>query len=210
MQRNLKNIYIIGPTFGFDRIVPTYEYNPITDDTIFNYSDEEIDLVAWMGGVDISTNLYNERKLEVTQHPSKTRDDREVELWHRFKSKPKLGICRGAQLLCVLNGGRLYQDVDGHGWGNHLITDIDNNTLKSSSVHHQMMIIPQNAQLIAWSKPISTYRMNAAGVFDNDQPDPEIAWIPSDRALLIQGHPEFGPLEFEQYSMRLVDKYIWS
>jgi hypothetical protein len=74
-----------------------------------------------------------------------------------------------------------------------------------------MMILPPNAELIAWSDRLATYRESASGRYSTELAtrDPEIAWIKEDKALLIQGHPEFGPPAFEKYSMELVDRLIW-
>src|SRR3546814_14796091 len=54
---------------------------------------------------------------------------------------PMLGVCRGAQFLNVMPGGKLYQDVDNH-VGDHPIYDPQNKRVipNVSSIHHQMCI----------------------------------------------------------------------
>ena len=199
-----KSVYIIGPTFGLDGVFPQYGYHVFTDSTVGNHDP---DIVCWTGGADISPELYGEKQVSGT-YPNPSRDKREVDLWNRFRDKPKLGICRGAQLLNVLNGGSMFQDVDRH-QGNHVVTTKSGEQVLLCSVHHQLMIPAPNSELLAWTE-ISTTRESDKGIFKRTEGevDPEVLFIPEDKALLFQAHPEFGPKSCTDYFFRLVKEYI--
>ncbi|MCD7810172.1 MAG: gamma-glutamyl-gamma-aminobutyrate hydrolase family protein [Erysipelotrichaceae bacterium] len=66
------------------------------------------------GGHDINPELYHENKLDVCGEISKERDDLESLLFSIAyqQDKPILGICRGIQMINVLLGGTLYQDLN--------------------------------------------------------------------------------------------------
>lgn len=209
-----KNVYVIGPTFGIEPVFREYGFTPFTDngrdaDLISTIPDGAVDIVCWMGGSDISPELYNQKQLPIT-YPAPSRDEREVRLYRKYKDKKKLGICRGAQLINVLNNGSMYQDVNNHGSGTHTVYDTqDGKTYTVCSVHHQLMIPAPNALVVAHTD-ISTRRENDNGSFPRlpDEVDPEVLWIAEDQALLFQGHPEFGPKPCTDYFFHLVERYI--
>lgn len=208
-----RKVYVIGPTYNFDYILQDYGYEVFTDKNVKDVKLTELDLAIWMGGTDIQTKLYGEVKLMVTQTPNSARDAREIALFHQLKNTNKLGICRGAQLLCVLNGGSLYQDVDGHEFGNHWIEDVWGGKVMSSSVHHQMCRPHKDTEVIAWATPNRcSYRQTGEMLFEGvpNEKEPEIMWAPATKSLMIQGHPEFGPATFETYSMRLIERYFFT
>jgi putative glutamine amidotransferase len=110
------------------------------------------------GGVDVHPSLYN----ETTDYNNKPgefqveRDEFEKKIFHHSQTHrlPVLGICRGMQLVNVLQGGKLIQDLD-NGNERHKKEDADkihtvvtdNNTLlykitgslsgAVNSAHHQ-------------------------------------------------------------------------
>ena len=112
-------LYVVGPTFGFNFLADTYGYETYTDSTIRPTTKPH--LIAFMGGTDIQPKLYGENPIAETESPDAYRDAKEIDLYKTYENIPKLGICRGAQLINVLNGGSLYQDVDGHEYGHHPI-----------------------------------------------------------------------------------------
>lgn len=66
------------------------------------------------GGHDIAPQLYEEEPTGQCGPLAPHRDELEGELFHRAVfalDKPVLGICRGLQLINVLMGGALYQDI---------------------------------------------------------------------------------------------------
>lgn len=203
----MHNVYVVGPTFGIEPIFQEYGYNTFNDHNVKGKEDE-VSIVCFMGGVDINPKLYGEPIHEWTQRPSNERDAKEIATYHKYKHLPKLGICRGAQLLCVLNGGSLYQHVDNHTHGHHPVKDIQGRETVVCSVHHQMMRPGKDSILVAWAEKVSTKRFTAEASYDTDGIDPEVVFIPKDKALLFQAHPEFGPKSCTDYFFTLVKEYI--
>lgn len=176
-------------------------------------------LVIW-GGEDISPSLYGENVSRLTGADKElSRRDR-VEatacLAAMERGIPLIGVCRGAQLLCAIAGGRLIQHVDGHG-SSHQISTFDGKGMKTTSVHHQMMFpFKTEHKLIAWSteRRSRTY-VNGEDKEDPEMPnmaEPEIVWFPRIKGLAIQGHPEFvdNPESdpFVLYCMEKVRQFI--
>lgn len=65
------------------------------------------------GGQDVDPVLYGAEKSDKCGQPNQDRDELEKELFAcaMREDKPVLGICRGIQLINVLCGGTLYQDI---------------------------------------------------------------------------------------------------
>lgn len=66
-----------------------------------------------VGGQDISPHLYGEEPRKVMGEVSPSRDSHEIRLITATieAGKPILGLCRGMQLINVIFGGSLYQDL---------------------------------------------------------------------------------------------------
>lgn len=66
------------------------------------------------GGADVNPFLYNEERSKKLGNIKPERDLYEKELYYIAKEKklPILGICRGMQIINVLEGGTLYQDLE--------------------------------------------------------------------------------------------------
>jgi putative glutamine amidotransferase len=167
------------------------------------------------GGEDISPSIYNEKTNShcfARDTPSK-RDRVEIAFVTRALELniPIIGICRGAQLICAMDGGSLVQHIVGHVGGNHPITIVDTHEkIKANSAHHQMLRLNRKHKniLIAISEdPVK-------GVGENDvvreyDHVPEIVYFPKMNALGIQGHPEWMPnSEFTKYCASLIQKYL--
>lgn len=65
------------------------------------------------GGADIDPDLYGEEKLDVCGSTFRFEDEYDMELIKEAvkQNKPILAICRGMQIMNVLYGGTLYQDI---------------------------------------------------------------------------------------------------
>lgn len=156
---------------------------------------EECDTVLFTGGSDVSPHLYGEQR-HATTVSNLDRDKFEVHVYKRALAKKKsfLGICRGAQFLCVMAGGKLIQDVTGH-TQSHMIEDGFGNKLLMTSTHHQMMHpVGTDCIKIAWAKyPQSKHYFNGEGgsyFMPFAHEEPEIIYFKEIDALAIQGHPE--------------------
>ncbi len=71
------------------------------------------DGILMTGGHDVDPELYGEKASEACGIPCRPRDEMERFLFSLClqEDKPVLGICRGIQLMNVLLGGDLYQDL---------------------------------------------------------------------------------------------------
>jgi GMP synthase-like glutamine amidotransferase len=179
---------------------------------------DPIDLLVFTGGEDVSPKLYNQQKGMYTS-TNENRDSLERHSFSVFENVPKLGICRGAQFLTVMNGGKLIQHVVNHGQSHPIIVDGWGEYLMTST-HHQMLfpfnLSEKEYQMIAYSKYFrSTVYLNG----DNEEIDlpnnflePEIVYYDKSRSLCIQGHPEFSsaPEETKMMSLDLIEKYLIS
>jgi len=135
-------------------------------------------LLLW-GGVDISPHWYEEEPLPTTQKPDLIRDKDEFAAVDNAIDDciPIIGVCRGAQLLCVANGGNLHQHVPYHKNNSHPIFTRDGKIFKNVAAdHHQVMIPAGNYELYATSY---------------DDYLPEVVYWPSTKSLAIQPHPEW-------------------
>ena len=177
--------------------------------------------VLFEGGTDVNPILYGEKRSRFTGSPDRERDAYEASIFHRAHKEGAsfIGICRGAQLLTVLSGGKLIQDVTGHG-NNHEILCVGGPELWVTSTHHQMCnpaasLDPhRDFLIIGWSKTPKSLRYSG----EDDKPvappdvEPEIIWYPRTRSLAIQGHPEYldQTAPFARYSRYLVGKFIFN
>lgn len=150
-------------------------------------------LLILEGGADVNPRLYNEPNIHSWYN--KRRDEEEGKIYGAALANdiPILGICRGHQLLNVLQGGTLYQDLGlqhpgGAHQGVHAIkyTDlaIENGFAKMqesfrygpgvvNSYHHQgIKDLAPSAQVLATHKGL-------------------IEAVLYPRALSVQWHPEF-------------------
>jgi gamma-glutamyl-gamma-aminobutyrate hydrolase PuuD len=169
-------------------------------------------LLILQGGEDISPSLYNQRvgRAFATQKPSE-RDRVEVELIKRAVAEgiPILGICRGAQLLCAVGGGSLWQHVDRH-VGNHEM-EFEGNLYDTNSCHHQMMRPTKDMQVLA-AVPARSPNKWAEDYdpIEDTNPEPEIVFMPKMKALGVQGHPEWltNRDDLVKITKQLVEKHL--
>lgn len=165
-----------------------------------NDNIEDADLVQFTGGADVSPDLYQEAKHPRT-YSSEYRDEQESAVYDKCIKKgiPMAGICRGGQFLNVMNGGRMYQDVDGHGIGGHhaMVDLIDGTISQVTSTHHQMMRPSKRATILAVASNIATrkeYCDSNGGIIieREDLIDIEVVLYKDAKCLCFQPHPEFG------------------
>lgn len=85
----------------------------VYDETVIREQIEMVDAVIMSGGQDVNPLLYGEepsQKLGGILPKRDTFDAAVIKIAMELK-KPILGICRGHQMLNVVNGGTLYQDL---------------------------------------------------------------------------------------------------
>lgn len=184
----------------------------VYDDKILEKYPKEVGLLVFTGGHDVWPELYGENILQGTFF-STHRDLYEGRMFEIAQANkiPCVGICRGAQFLCVKAGGKLVQDITGH-LVSHLLLTNDNRTILSNSSHHQMQLPPEDAVPLAWSNNrMSRYYMNGDGDNIHVDKEYEVVYYPNINSLGIQGHPEWGNAseEFIEYSREVVRGYLF-
>lgn len=181
-------LYVVGEDGGYSE--PYLRLFDVTP----NYQEAAVALFT--GGEDVDPSVYGEQNVQ--SYSSVPRDQYEIGWFKLLKEAkiPMLGICRGAQLLTALTGGKLFQHVDNHGLrAGHDIYTETGEKYHMTSVHHQMMRPAGNYKLIAWTPKRSLRYVAGDGVQGSHElgKDPEIVFYPEIRALCIQGHPEYLP-----------------
>jgi GMP synthase-like glutamine amidotransferase len=179
-------------------------------------SHKDADYIVWTGGEDINPVIYKERAIQGTYY-SNMRDLEDIRVYNESRlDAVKVGICRGAQLLCALNGGKLWQDCDKHSHGGlHDIKDVvTGEVVKVNSLHHQQMILPPNRGLLLAYTRLSTMKESYERDWkeerdggDLKEVDIEACWFEETRSLCYQPHPEFSHKETRRYFFNLIDRY---
>lgn len=164
---------------------------------------EDADVVLFTGGEDVDPSLYGCKKSKYTSS-NKQRDITEREVFNSVKpTQLCLGICRGSQFLCVMNGGLLVQHCTNHAIGyTHEITD-GKTIYQITSTHHQMQY-PYNLDASDYTVLfVSYYNRSSDYIGDRIVPgvissngEPEIVLYRKKdfpKCLAVQGHPEMIP-----------------
>lgn len=171
------------------------------------HSMDEANIVLFTGGEDVTPHLYNAEK-HPTTYCNLQRDIFEKEEFDRAILSPSvkliLGVCRGSQFLCVMNGGRLIQNVNKHALGGtHTIINKEGVVHSITSTHHQMQY-PYNLpiekyELLFWSEETrGTRHEGDKTAWKDGMKEPEIVLYQSlnnKKSLAIQGHPEMMLLD---------------
>jgi len=170
--------------------------------TVDDYA-RELDGLVLMGGSDVSPYSYGEKPVKPEWAGDKIRDDYEIALFRAFVAagKPVLGVCRGAQVINVAQGGTLYQDIasqfpgalnhrnwDIYDRNSHATTIVSGSGLaklypgvsltKTNSVHHQAAReLGRDLSVEAWSEP--------------DRVVEALRWAGPSYVFAVQWHPEF-------------------
>lgn len=154
----------------------------------------DADIVCFIGGSDVNPTLYGERNHHRRTHTSPQQDKRDLEAWRATLSKQmKVGICRGGQLLNVLNGGKLYQHVTNHASGHKMFDTLSNMEIKISSSHHQMMLPAEGAEILGYSENTGDEFFGPDGVVcPRPKVEWESLWYEKTRCFCYQPHPEWG------------------
>lgn len=156
----------------------------------------EANFACFTGGADVTPSLYGEKN--VASHCDWLRDIEEMGEYVDLQGAglPMVGICRGGQFLNVMNGGKMWQDVNNHAiWGTHKLDLFDEighyrDSYEVTSTHHQMMRRGEDGVVIGFAKLATRFAHDG----DDEIPgeDTEIIWYPKTRSLCFQPHPEYN------------------
>jgi len=183
---------------------------------------EDADLVVLQGGSDIDPKMYNEER-HITTWSNEWADMEVKEEYEEARDRglPVVGICKGAQFICIMNGGSLYQDVDNHTTGHDMLDVGTGEVIPVTSTHHQMMREGKDSKgvVIGVANGLATRKlymeegdeMDAMdGVNISQSIDPEVIIYPYSLSLAVQFHPEYVDKEHPSsiYFFKLLDQYL--
>lgn len=201
-------IYVVGGD--------NYYVNWIKD-CEFTNNLNEANIVFFTGGEDVTPSMYGCKK-HPTTYNNIFRDNYEKKVFDQISNNQLVvGVCRGSQFCCVMNGGKLIQNCDHHAiWGAHEIVDKNDNKYQITSTHHQMAYpfdIDSNLyEILYWSNHRSTK-------YEGDKIDskkvikePEITLYHLKNkpvCIGIQGHPEMMQYnELHDMLNNLIKKWV--
>ena len=195
------------PVIGLSKHITTNEKEFFDDPDSFS-------LILFTGGADVNPALYGETSPDGLCGFSPYRDVFEAKIFnlaleHGIKMT---GICRGAQFINVMSGGKLMHHIENHGWSNHefICANSDMPEILVNSLHHQMIIPPEDGYTIGWCHP----NLSKIYVGDKDElaiwdkPETEAVFIPRTQCAGVQYHPEMMPREsqgFQFYRQMVVN-----
>lgn len=155
-------------------------------------------LTLW-GGTDIDSIYYNALRNSRNDTPDTARDKREINAYYHAvrNNEPVLGICRGAQLVSVLNGASLYQHSIGHNKNHPIKCLVDDRFIVYTNVaadHHQIinlnLVNPTTYTLLGYSDHITTVWTDETTTKEIKDV-PEIIYFPHVKTMAVQPHPEW-------------------
>ena len=206
----MKKVFVVGYAKQYARWIK----NIVHTDNL-----EEADIVMFTGGEDVDPSLYGCEK-HPTTYSNIQRDLEEKAVFEKVRTDQLcIGICRGSQFLCVMNGGKLIQNVSRHGiFGTHEIIAPRNSMdrYEITSTHHQMQY-PFNLErdidykVLYFANRRSEYYEGDGIEVPPCEPEIVLYTVTENPiCLAIQGHPEMMRPEAPVWEMlnRLVDKYI--
>ena len=146
----------ISKAGGVPTVIPTVKTREEADAILAT-----LDGIVFSGGEDVNPAWYGEGILNETVYMDSVRDHSDSLLARAAlaSGKPILAICRGAQLMNVILGGSLYQDIptqipgaDSHGGGARNKIGLEESSVLSrifgpdsleiNSFHHQAVKVP--------------------------------------------------------------------
>lgn len=156
---------------------------------------EDADLVFMTGGEDANPALYGEKVGRYTYF-NQRREDIEVAAMKKAISLgiPMFGTCKGLQMINIMAGGTLVQDMD-HPGGHGMMTT-DGQKFRINSLHHQCInpynLPKEDYEILAVSDVRSKVHLNGDDIdITKDVPeDIEVAFFPKIKALGTQFHNE--------------------
>lgn len=164
---------------------------------------EDANVVLFTGGEDVDPSLYGCMKDPHT-YSNLERDLAEKKIFESVKpTQLCLGICRGSQFLCVMNGGILVQHCWNHAIGyTHEITD-EKTLYQITSTHHQMQypynLNKKDYDVLFVSSKLRSLKYLGESISSRiimSKGEPEIVLYHKEgfpKCLAVQGHPEMIP-----------------
>ncbi len=187
-------VYVVGGAYNYADFIENAE---LVD------SLEDANVVLFTGGEDVDPSIYGCKKHNTTYSNIK-RDLKEKAIFEKVNPKTQIcvGICRGSQLICALNGGILVQNCDNHAIGTTHEIKGNDMIYQITSTHHQMQypfyLNKEDYDLLYVSRYLASfYEGDKININElHEYGDPEVVLYHKKglpKCLAIQGHPEMIP-----------------
>lgn len=172
---------------------------------------KKVNLVLFTGGEDVCPSLYGEKTGSRTGF-NINRDRFECLVFQMAKAYelPMVGVCRGAQFLCVMDGGKLVQHVSHP--NRHPVRLWDGRSVIMNSLHHQMQLPRPEAQIIGWiDEPLSEVHLDGEDEEINIDKEAEIVYYPAIKSVSCQYHPEMMSEDSDGFKIaaEIVDHFLF-
>jgi gamma-glutamyl-gamma-aminobutyrate hydrolase PuuD len=209
----INTVYVVG---GYSEYKSMFKANGwlVVDDL------EDADVVQFCGGADVSPAFYGE-KAHPTTFVNPKRDEYEASIfeWCFEKTVPMAGICRGAQFLHVMSGGKLWQNVNRHAiQGSHTAFILNSlnwvnksSHVEVSSTHHQMMRTgAKPCEVLVSGGTRAVIKESMRDGQNAHDIDLEAVFHADTTCLCYQPHPEFYNKDHEcqRLYFKLLDNYL--
>lgn len=167
----------------------------------------DLRLVCFTGGEDVSPEIYGEEN-QGSRGCNLSRDQEEVEVYNHYVGKvPLVGICRGGQLLNVLNGGKMIQDlgetVSGMVYVRRWHNDYQATGYSLMVDHHQGM--KRGYTFAKGQFRLGDLRYQK--IVQHLSPE-YVLYYPKTRSFCFQPHPEWGHEGTEGLFFELLEDYL--
>jgi len=197
------NVYVVGGDYAYPRWIKNI---------ILTKKLKNADLVMFTGGEDVSPKYYKEKQNPYTiSNPARDRYEKLIFTLAKKYKKPMVGICRGSQFLCVMNGGKLVQHQQNPSYI-HEIKLIDGDVINVTSTHHQAQfpfnLDPWEYKVSGWTKNISKFHFDGEMKELSPEKECEIVYYPNTKCLGIQSHPEHPAMIEDDKAMEILNKLI--
>lgn len=162
-----------------------------------------VDLVCFVGGEDVSPDLYGEENTSSYCNPK--RDEYEREVYGEFCSHvPFVGICRGGQFLNVMNGGKMIQ---------HLGMTVNGDVVMEENVGSGVPLKRTTVRVDHHQGIVGTKEAINRGFIRLDEVElcaDYVLWYEKTKSLCFQPHPEWGHEGTKELFFRLLSEYIFN
>lgn len=196
-MKEIRSVYVVGGDTLVCEMFHRAGWATVSTQQDANAFEDDLDLVCFTGGEDVTPEMYGETN-QGSVGCNLSRDQEEVEVYNHYWSlaKPMVGICRGGQLLNVLNGGRMIQHLGETKSGHRRIHGF----MEGAGSYEAGYVLVDHHQ------GMDADREHVLHIFDDDVQC--TVFYPDTMTLCFQPHPEWGDEDTRILFFSLLNKYL--